>query len=111
MESGLHPEKIDSTADASTIRRWYKSFKGKVHRITAGLIAALVKDFNQPVNSVSTVAQTALVRLAMVLDSFPDFKSSDFLFSRSNLILFNLAHTHTLHGMSDTPFVKLWLSP
>lgn len=111
MESGLHPEKIDSAADASTIRRWHKRFKGKVCRVTAGLMSILVNHFDKIVNDVSTIAQPVITRLAMMLDLFPYFKSNDFLFSRSNLILSNLVHTHTLHGMSDTSFVKLWLSP
>jgi len=111
METKIRPEDIDCAADASTIRRWHASFKSKAHRLTAGLQAVLVVNFDRAVSEVATVVKTSLERLASVLDSFPAIDSSDFLFSRSNLIISNFNHTHTLHGLTDASLVKMWTCP
>lgn len=111
METRIRPEDIDCAADASTIRRWHASFKAKAQRLTAGLQAVLVVNFDRAVSEVATIVKTSLERLASALDKFPAIDSSDFLFSRSNLIISNFHHTHTLHGLTEDSFVRMWTCP
>lgn len=111
MDAGIHSEDIDSTADASTIRRWHSSFKSKAHRLTAGLQSILVFCFDRLVSEVFVIGKNSFDRLQVVIDSFPEIEASDFLFSHSNLIFSNVLHTHTLHGLTNPSFVKMWTYP
>jgi len=111
MEAGIRPDDVDCSADASTIRRWHTSFKSKAQRLMAGFQAILATHFDRTVSEVSEVAKTSFARLATILNKFPAFESSDFHFSRANLILSNFVHTHTLHGLADTSVVKIWTYP
>lgn len=111
LESGIPAEEIDCAADVSTIRRWYCSFTSKAARVFGGLQAALQVHFHQVVSELSVAGKTHFQRLAMILEHFPKMETNDFLFSQSNLILSNLAHTHTLRGMTASSVVTLWLNP
>lgn len=111
LESGIRVEEIDCAAEPSTIRRWHASFTAKAARVLGGLQAALQVHFDQAVSELSITGKTYFERLATIIEQFPEMEASDFIFSRSNLILSNLAHTHTLRGMTASPVVTLWSNP
>ena len=100
LDSGLQAEQIDCTAAPSTIRRWYKSFTANAASVIGNLQAVLKEHFDQTLSELRMEGKRFWEQLSLLVGQFPPVKASDFLISHTQILLTNLAHTHTLRGMT-----------
>ena len=94
IEDGATIEQADTTASTSTVKRWYREFRGKGCQAAGALRAVLQNVFGKTINEIKLTGLKIFDALEYILDTFPTIESNNLAIGAANIWL-----THHMAGI------------
>ena len=89
MEDGIAPEKVETEASISTLKRWRKEFKKKSYQAVGALRGLLYRLFEKTVNEFKLAGLKIFEMLEKILEEFPEIESGNLVIGDTNIWLSN----------------------